>query len=69
MQRLDAYVDQELVPTERARIDAHLHDCWNCSGEVQTRRRIRASLRQLGRQRPHELGSARLRDWAVEQLG
>ncbi len=46
--RVQAYVDGELdVPTAQA-VSAHLRECWWCSGEAQTHRLVRGSLRRRG---------------------
>jgi anti-sigma factor RsiW len=58
---LDAYVDGELSRLRVAAVEAHLEDCWGCSGEADTLRLIKRSLRTLAARRPSDLALARLR--------
>jgi anti-sigma factor RsiW len=60
---LDAYIDGELPRVRVAAIEAHLEDCWGCSGEADTLRLIKRSLRTLAARRPSDLALARLRRW------
>jgi len=43
---LEAFVDGELDPGAAERIRAHLRSCWWCSGDVQTLRLVKATLRR-----------------------
>jgi anti-sigma factor RsiW len=60
----DAYLDGELPPDGAAAVEAHLHECWGCSGYAETLRLMKRSLRRLRDRRPTELTAARLRRWA-----
>jgi anti-sigma factor RsiW len=61
---VDAYVDGELPPARAAAVEAHLTDCWGCSGDAETLRLMKRSLRRLRHRGPSELTLARLRRWA-----
>jgi anti-sigma factor RsiW len=60
---LDAYVDGELPRVRVAAVEGHLEDCWGCSGEAETLRLMKWSLRRLAARRPSDLALARLRRW------
>lgn len=62
---LDGYVDH---PGDAPVIEAHLRECWSCSGEAETLRLVKRSLARLAHRRPTDLGAARLRQWAELQL-
>jgi anti-sigma factor RsiW len=42
--RLDAYQDGELSPRARARVEAHVHACARCGGEVSALERLKGAL-------------------------
>jgi anti-sigma factor RsiW len=54
---LGAFVDGELDPGAAGRIRAHLRSCWWCSGDVQTLRLVKATLRRRHRARQRPAGS------------
>lgn len=60
---LDAYVDGELPRVRVAVVEAHLNTCWGCSGQADTLRLMKRSLRRLAARRPSDLALARLRRW------
>jgi len=66
--RLDAYVDGELDLGRAQSTASHVAGCWGCSGELQWRRLIKASVEGIGEHGARDLASARLRRWA-EGLG
>lgn len=43
--RIDPYLDDDLVPGEAAEVEAHLADCPACRSELGAARRLRAALR------------------------
>lgn len=61
---IDAYLDGELAPARMAAVEAHLDDCWDCTGYADTVRLMKQSLRRLASRRPSNLMAARLRRWA-----
>ena len=61
---VDAYVDGALPPARAAVVEAHLDECWGCSGYAETLRLMKRSLRRLRDRRPTQLTVARLRRWA-----
>jgi anti-sigma factor RsiW len=60
----DAYFDGELPPEAAAAVEAHLDECWGCSGYAETVQLMKRSLRRLRDRRPTELRVVRLRRWA-----
>jgi anti-sigma factor RsiW len=58
---LDAYVDGELTPADRARVTAHLAVCFTCSDSAETLHLIKQSLRSRPQRAPADLAKARLR--------
>lgn len=66
---IDAYVDGELhTPARIAAVQAHLDQCWGCSGYAETLRLLKRSLRRLAQRQPADLAAARLRRWATDLL-
>jgi anti-sigma factor RsiW len=61
---IDAYLDSELPPHAVVAVEAHLDECWGCSGQAETARLMKRSLRRLRDRRPTELMVDRLRRWA-----
>lgn len=59
-----AYLDGELPFHAIAAVEAHLDECWGCSGDAETLRLMKRSLRRLGERRPTDLAAERLRRWA-----
>ncbi|UGY94608.1 anti-sigma factor family protein [Streptomyces gobiensis] len=59
-----AYVDGELTGVHRARVAAHLGRCWSCSGDAESLRLIKTSLRNGPQRAPASLASVRLRRFA-----
>ncbi len=57
---LDAYVDGELEPAERAAVGQHLEACEGCQAEVALLRLIEESLQQGARPEPSEAVRQRL---------
>jgi anti-sigma factor (TIGR02949 family) len=55
--RLDEYLDRELTPEDRARLDKHLRICDHCTEEYDLRSRAQAILRLklCGEKCPEEL--------------
>jgi anti-sigma factor RsiW len=53
---LEAYLDRELPPPERARFLAHLPDCPACTAEVEQQTRIESLLRDAARLEPLPAG-------------
>lgn len=45
--RLEAYVDEDLPPSERAALERHLEGCPACTDEFHLAQRIRGELREL----------------------
>lgn len=43
-EKLDAYVDRELTPTELAQVEGHLHDCSSCAAEALRRMQLKKSV-------------------------
>jgi anti-sigma factor RsiW len=66
---VDAYIDGELDAVEASAVTAHLDECWGCSGEAETLRLIKRSLRARTVRRPADLALARLRLWADHLIG
>jgi anti-sigma factor RsiW len=61
---VDAYIDGELTRGQAAAVEAHLDECWGCSGDVDTLRLVKRSLQRRAPRRPSDLAQARLRRWA-----
>ncbi|MBV7697381.1 anti-sigma factor [Streptomyces sp. TRM70350] len=60
---IEAYVDNQLTGTRRARVAAHLAACWACSGTAETLHLVKHSLRRAPRRTP-TLSELRLRRFA-----
>jgi anti-sigma factor RsiW len=65
---VDAYLDGELSPVRAAVVEAHLEECWGCSGYAETLRLMKRSLRRLAERGPGDLAVVRLRRWAEGSL-
>ena len=61
---VDAYVDGELPRGQAVAVEAHLDECWGCSGDADTLRLMKRSLQRLAARCPSDLARARLRRWA-----
>jgi anti-sigma factor RsiW len=44
--KVESYFDGELDERASAQVHRHLHECWFCSGELETLRLVRAALRR-----------------------
>ncbi len=67
--RVEAYVDGQAATTaETCTVQAHLRECWSCSGEAELLWLIKRSLRLRIDRQPTDLATARLRTWARTQL-
>lgn len=64
-----AYVDGELDAADTSAVTAHLDECWGCSGEADTLRLIKRSLRGRSVRRPADIALARLRLWVDHLTG
>lgn len=70
MQRaVTAFVDDELDAATGATVEAHLRDCWDCSGDVELARMVKASLRHLADRNRDALTAHRLRRFATGLRG
>jgi predicted anti-sigma-YlaC factor YlaD len=66
---VDAYIDGELGSPQRfVEVQAHLDECWGCSGYAETVRLLKRSLRRLADRQPTDLAAARLRRWATDLM-
>lgn len=66
MQRaVTAFVDGELDAATEAAVEAHLRDCWDCSGDVELARMVKASLHHLADRDRDALTAMRLRRFAA----
>jgi anti-sigma factor RsiW len=66
MQRtVTAFVDGELDAATEAAVEAHLRDCWDCSGDVELARMVKASLHHLADRDQDALTALRLRRFAA----
>jgi anti-sigma factor RsiW len=53
-ERLQAFLEGELVTTERTVVEEHLHDCVRCSADLDAWRHLFSELVELEGLRPHE---------------
>lgn len=66
MQRaVTAFVDGELDAAAAATVAAHLQDCFDCSGDAELARMVKASLHNLADRQRDALTSMRLRRFAT----
>lgn len=66
MQRaVTAYVDGELDAATAATVSAHLRDCFDCSGDAELARIVKASLHNLADRERDALTAVRLRRFAA----
>ncbi len=66
MQRaVTAFVDGELDAATAALVEAHLRDCFDCSGDAELARMVKTSLQNLGQRQRDVLTTARLRRFAT----
>ena len=62
--KIEAYVDGELRSTSGiADVERHLDACWGCTGEADSLRLVKSSLRTIGSRRPADLSVVRLQGW------
>src|SRR5436305_9445794 len=56
-QLLSAYIDGELLPADRDRLEAHVRNCPACAQELEVMRGVSGALRdiQFDELKPHEL--------------
>jgi len=66
MQRaVTAFVDGELDSATEAAVEAHLRDCFDCSGDAELERMVKESLHNLADRRRDVLTAVRLRRFAT----
>lgn len=66
MQRaVTAFVDGELDRKMQAAVEAHLRECWDCSGDAELARMVKVSLRNLADRQRDALTAVRLRRFAT----
>jgi len=66
---LAEFLDQTLTSSAAERLEGHLRDCAPCRAYLNTYRKTRGLVREVGRsEMPIELKS-RLHDFLLEQLG
>lgn len=66
MQRaVTALVDGELDAATQAAVEAHLRDCFDCSGDAELARMVKASLHNLADRQRDALTAVRLRRFAA----
>ena len=63
-QAVTALVDGELDAATEAAVEAHLRDCWGCSGDAELARMVKASLHHLADRNRDALTAMRLRRFA-----
>lgn len=65
MQRaVTAFVDGELDAAAAALVEAHLQDCFDCSGDAELSRMVKVSLHNLADRQRDVLTAVRLRRFA-----
>lgn len=62
---VSALVDGELDATTAAAVRAHLRDCFDCSGDAELARMVKASLRNRADRERDAVTVARLRRFAT----
>jgi len=62
---VSAYVDGELDEQHSARVEAHLRECWGCSGDAELTRLVKRSLQNLGHRQRDTLAVVRLQRFAT----
>ena len=66
MQRaVTAFVDGELDAATAATVEEHLRDCFDCSGDAELTRMVKASLENLADRERDALTALRLRRFAT----
>lgn len=66
MQRaVTAFVDGELDAAAAVIVEAHLRDCFDCSGDAELARMVKASLHNLADRQRDVLSAVRLRRFAT----
>ena len=66
---VEAYLDGELCPDDRARVAGHLRVCWECSVAAETLRLLKLALRRRRSREPGTVGARRLRLFADQLAG
>lgn len=66
--RLSAYVDAELEPVERARVERHVGECLECAGMSESLERLVAGLALLGRSSPSSFAARVCRALRIRRL-
>jgi anti-sigma factor RsiW len=62
---VSAFVDGELDTGLAAIVEGHLRDCFDCSGDAELARMVKASLRNLAARERDAVTAARLRRFAT----
>lgn len=66
MQRaVSAFVDGELDRGMEAAVEAHLRECWDCSGDAELAHMVKVSLHHLADRERDALTAVRLRRFAA----
>ncbi len=66
MQRaVTAFVDGELDAATEVTVEAHLRDCFDCSGDAELARMVKVSLHNLADRQRDALTAVRLRRFAT----
>jgi anti-sigma factor RsiW len=62
---VSAFVDGELDDAAAAVVEAHLRDCFDCSGDAELARLVKVSLRNLADRERDAVTAVRLRRFAA----
>jgi anti-sigma factor RsiW len=70
MQRaVSAFVDGEVDAATAATVEAHLRECFDCSGDAELARMVKVSLDKLADRQRDVLTAIRLRRYATRLTG